>query len=214
MCEQPGYLWSFPRPDHLAVGVCAAATCGVSSPQLRGQSLAWIHQHRLDHDARLTPYAWPIPSIGGAGGRADVFGGRGWMLLGDAAGLVDPLTREGIYFALLSGLWAAEALTTGSPERAATAYSSRIRAELQPEFALAARFGRLFFSPAFSGLMVRALGESASIRQVFADLVGGVQPYRTLRRRLLATRHWTLAIRMLAPVFADKMNLAHLSRDT
>ena len=211
MREQPGYLWLFPRPDHLAVGVCAAATDGASSPQLREQSHTWIQHHRLDHDARLVPYAWPIPSIGSAGSRADVFGGRGWMLLGDAAGLVDPLTREGIYFALLSGRWASEALTTGSPERAATAYASRIRAELQPELALAARFSRLFFSPAFSGLMVKALAESPSIRQVFADLVGGVQPYRTLRRRLLATRHWTLAIRMLAPVFADKMRPALLS---
>ena len=30
MREQPGYLWSFPRPDHLAVGICAPATQRVS----------------------------------------------------------------------------------------------------------------------------------------------------------------------------------------
>ena len=40
------------------------------------------------------------------------------MLLGDAAGLVDPLTREGIYYALLSGLWAAEAIAGDAGGRA------------------------------------------------------------------------------------------------
>ena len=51
--------------------------------------------------------------------------GPGWMLLGDAAGLVDPLTREGIYYALLSAQWAADALATASSERAASLYASR-----------------------------------------------------------------------------------------
>jgi hypothetical protein len=36
--------------------------------------------------------------------------GSRWLLAGDAAGLVDPITREGIYFALASGQWAAESL--------------------------------------------------------------------------------------------------------
>ena len=221
MREQPGDLWSFPRPDHLAIGVCAAATDGVSSAQLRAQALTWIRRNVGEVNFEpsclrgpcLRGYAWPIPSIGSSGRRADIFGGAGWLLVGDAAGLVDPLTREGIYFALLSGQWAADALATGTVNAAATAYESRINAEIQPELALAARLSRLFFTPAFGALLVRALAESASIRQVFADLVAGVQPYGTLRRRLLATRHWTLAIRMLAPVFAGKIRPALLSRD-
>ena len=37
--------------------------------------------------------------------------GPRWALVGDAAGLVDPITREGIFFALASGQWVADALT-------------------------------------------------------------------------------------------------------
>ena len=223
MREQPGYLWSFPRPDHLAIGVCAAAADGVSSAQLRAQALTWIRRNLADvsfepsslrgRPSCLRGYAWPIPSVGSVGRRPDIFGGSGWMLVGDAAGLVDPLTREGIYFALLSGQWASDALTSTTRDAAAAAYAARISAEVQPELVLAARFSRLFFTPAFNALLVRALVESPSIRQVFADLVAGVQPYRTLRRRLFATRHWTLAIRMLAPVFAAKIRPVLLSRD-
>jgi geranylgeranyl reductase family protein len=209
MSEQPGYLWSFPRIDHLAVGICAGAHHHATASQLRAQSAAWIEQHGLHRNARLTPYSWPIPSIGHEASWGIALGGPGWMLLGDAAGLVDPLTREGIYYALLSGQWAADALVTGTPPRAAAQYAERLRTEIQPELACAARLSRLFFTQAFSLLLVRALDEGEAIREVFVDLVGGVQPYRGLRRRLLATREWTLAARairmLLRPAFAGTM---------
>ena len=132
------------------------------------------------------------------------------MLLGDAAGLVDPLTREGIYYALLSGLWAAEALTGASILRAPALYADRLRSEVQPELARAARLSGLFFSRRFSPLFVRALKESGPLRQVFSDLVAGTQPYRGLRRRLLATREWKLAGRAIGvamrPAFAGTMS--------
>ena len=99
----PGYAWSFPRPDHLAVGICAPAAHHTPSSRLRAQSATWIERHGMSRSARLEPYAWPIPTIGFQRRRDVVLGGPGRKLLGDAAGLVDPLTREGIYYALLSG---------------------------------------------------------------------------------------------------------------
>ncbi len=209
VAEQPGYLWSFPRPDHLAVGICAPATDRVSSAKLRAQTLRWLDHHGLHRGTRLVSYAWPIPSIGGHPRRDTPFAGRGWMLLGDAAGLVDPLTREGIYYALLSGHWAAEALAANGPACAAERYAGRLDSEVRPEIARAAHLSVPFFSPRFSALLVRALRESAPVREVFVDLVNGVQPYRGLRRRLLATHEWTLAMKtirmLLTPGFTGTM---------
>jgi flavin-dependent dehydrogenase len=139
------------------------------------------------------------------------------MLLGDAAGLVDPLTREGIYYALLAGQWAADALRDGSPDTACARYAARLRGEVAPELARAARLSGIFFTARFSSLLVRALHQSPSIRRVFVDLVAGVQPYRGLRRRLLATREWTLALRafpmLLTPGFTGTMNPVALPRE-
>ena len=194
---QPGYLWSFPRPDHLAIGICAAADHHVTSGRLRAQAATWIAQHGLDRHTTLVPYAWPIPSIGHVRREEIALSGAGWMLLGDAAGLVDPLTREGIYYALLSGQWAAEALSGHEGSRGARDYANRVLEELHPEFVRAARLSRLFFARAFSSLLVQALRESDAIREVFVDLVGGVQPYVGLRRRLVATREWMLAVRTI-----------------
>ncbi len=192
MPGQPGYLWSFPRRDHLAIGICAAATHRVSSSELLAQSRNWIAQHGLHRGVRMTPYAWPIPSAGFEDAARMACSGPGWMLLGDAAGLVDPLTREGIFYALLSGEWSARALIE-SRVRAGSGYAERLRSSVQPELARAARLSRLFFNPAFSTLFVDALRQSAPIRDVFIDLVAGVQSYAGLRRRLVATREWTLA---------------------
>ena len=206
--DQPGYLWSFPRPDHLAVGICAPATIHATAPQLRAQSLSWIASHKLD-GCRLAPYAWPIPSVGSEDAVAMTSSGPDWMLLGDAAGLVDPLTREGIYYALLSGLWAADALRAG-PAHGPSAYADRLRSEIHPELARAARLSRLFFSARFATLFVDALRSSAPLRDVFSDLVAGTQPYRGLRRRLLSTGEWKLAGRAIRlavmPAFAGTMD--------
>ncbi len=218
MREQPGYLWSFPRPDHLAIGICAPATHRVSSAELIAQSKRWIVQQGLDHGARLVRYAWPIPSIADNNARETPFAGPGWLLLGDAAGLVDPLTREGIYFALLSGQWAAEALAAEPAGRAPRRYAERLNSEVRPEIARAARLSGLFFNPRFAALFVRALKESAPVRDVFVDLVTGVQPYRGLRRRLLGTHEWTLAARtirmLLTPGFTGTMKPVVFSQAT
>src|SRR5438105_2711232 len=40
--DPPGYIWSFPRPDHLAIGICAQADAGVGAAALRARTRAWI----------------------------------------------------------------------------------------------------------------------------------------------------------------------------
>ena len=210
-----GYLWSFPRRDHTAVGICAPLTLNVSSSALRRESRSWIDQHHMSGEQPLRPYAWPIPSIGFEEAAQVHLAGARWMLLGDAAGLVDPLTREGIYYALLSGQWAADALLSVAPSEAGTLYAERVRTDVHPELTRAARLSGLFFSAGFSSLFVHALRHSAAIRDVFADLVAGTQSYRGLRRRLLATGEWRLAARAIRlagmPAIAGTMKRVALS---
>jgi flavin-dependent dehydrogenase len=123
--------------------------------------------------------------------------GPRWCLAGDAAGLVDPITREGIFFALLSGEWAAEALASddADPWRR---YRERVRDEIGSELARAARFKASFFRPRFTRLMVEALQQSAGVRAVMADLVAGRQSYARLKWRLARTFEVGLAWRLCA----------------
>ena len=142
----------------------------------------------------MNSHPLPIPSLSaGDFGRVELTGPR-WALAGDAAGLVDPITREGIFFALASGGWMADALSAADP---AARYASQVRDEAIAELARAARLKAGFFRPAFTGLMMRALMQSAAIRLVMADLVAGRQSYASLKWRLLKTFELGLAWRAL-----------------
>ena len=192
--DPAGYFWSFPRPHHLAIGVCAQAD-GTSAVTLRGYVARWISDCRAPA-VRLEPYSWPIPSLSCTDfGRQRPGAGR-WMLLGDAAGLVDPLTREGIYFAIKSAELAAASLTDAAADPAA-AYVDRLRAELFSELERAAALKTGFFSPRFTCLLVEALGRSEPVRRIMVDLIAGRQAYAGLRRRLVGTFEAGLAWRLL-----------------
>jgi menaquinone-9 beta-reductase len=190
VADPPGYIWSFPRPDHLAVGICAQADAGITAAALRAHTRRWIDAARIASGARLEPYAWPIPSLTARDFAALRVVGSRWALAGDAAGLVDPITREGIYFALASGAWIAEAFAAADPGRV---YAERVRHDAVAELARAARLKAGFFRPSLIRLTVRALDNSAAIRAVMADLVAGRQPYATLKWRLVKTLEVRLA---------------------
>lgn len=179
--EPAGYLWSFPRRDHLAVGICAQADVA-STVTLMPVVDRWLEANVAG--GRLERYSWPIPSLTGGAIQREVPSGDGWMLIGDAAGLVDPITREGLFYALDSARIAAECLRQDEP-RAAARYAEQLRSDMYDELSLAARLKARFYRPAFIALLLTSLERSARIRAVMADLIAGEQPYHTLRRRLL-----------------------------
>jgi geranylgeranyl reductase family protein len=96
-----GYGWIFPKRDHLNLGIAGWIRNG---RELRNHLQRLATEHRLDADALegLRGYRLPVRKPGGrlARGRA--------LLVGDAAGLVDPLSGDGIFEAALSAKIAAE----------------------------------------------------------------------------------------------------------
>jgi flavin-dependent dehydrogenase len=123
-------------------------------------------------------------------------GGPGWLTVGDAAGLVDPITREGIFFALQSAVAAATALTSAAPD-AFEQYTASIRDEIGCDLARAARYKAGFFRPRFIQLLLDGLRSSEGIRRVMGDLVAGTQSYRGLKWRLVSTAEFGLAWKAL-----------------
>jgi geranylgeranyl reductase family protein len=191
----PGYLWSFPRPDHLAIGICAQADAGAGAGSLRARAREWIGRAGLSY-TRLEPYSWPIPSLSAGDFASLEVAGEGWYLVGDAAGLVDPITREGIYFSLVSAQLVAAAILD-RPADAGRCYADRVRTEILDDLACGARLKAAFFRPHFTRLLLSALLDSRHVRAVMADLVAGAQPYRSLKWRLAKTMEIGLAWRLL-----------------
>lgn len=179
------YLWVFPRPGGASVGI-AWTPERLSDGAARAALDAFLDRH-LPAGWRDLPgprYRYPIPVFGPWTLEAVEQGvARRILLVGDAAAVADPLTREGIRYGMLSGLWAAESLLAGTPE----AYPRRLSSELGEEMERAARARSLFFDDPIGQWMVPISRFHPGIRRVLSDLLACRQPYRGLRRRLLAS---------------------------
>lgn len=97
-----GYGWIVPKEDHVGVGIGGWEREG---PRLRELLARLCAAHRFPaelRDVRGHRLPMRMPDAPLARGRA--------LLVGDAAGLVDPLTGDGMYEAFLSARLAAEAV--------------------------------------------------------------------------------------------------------
>jgi flavin-dependent dehydrogenase/copper chaperone CopZ len=101
-----GYVWDFPRPGHHSVGV------GVPPGTFqRGPLDGAIAQYRMAEagDGEPADHRGAVIAVSRwASGSFRDLGGRAYALLGDAAGLADPATGEGIDYALRSASLAAQ----------------------------------------------------------------------------------------------------------
>jgi geranylgeranyl reductase family protein len=154
-----GYGWVFCKGDHVNVGVGGWEQEG---PRLRGHLSRLCNAHRLPEEKlrALRGFRLPIARPGAplARGRA--------LVVGDAAGLVDPLSGDGMYEAFLSADYAAEATLDFLAGRAANLepYEPRLNAALafQLEVSWAAkvaldRFPRALFGIGRSEYVQRGL---------------------------------------------------------
>jgi flavin-dependent dehydrogenase len=181
--EFEGYLWSFPRADHLSVGICAKLRQNPTQ-QLRRHLDEFVSEEKIPMSgARFYSHMLPSPQAHTI--RARRIAGRNWAMAGDAAACVDPITGEGLYYALRSGDLLAQALAEGQPQ----AYPERLRAAFSADLEFAALIARKIFRGNFLGgaittRMVQLLNCSPAFRDLMRDVFSGSQDYRGLKRRL------------------------------
>ena len=101
-----GYGWVFPKGDHANLGV---GGWGSEGPRLRGhlERLAAAHGVAFDALSEVKGHRLPMRPLGASPAKGRV------LLVGDAAGLVDPLSGDGIYEAFVSARLAADAILAG-----------------------------------------------------------------------------------------------------
>jgi geranylgeranyl reductase family protein len=182
-----GYGWIFPKADHLSVGVGVFTRRGVRR-RLRDELSRYLAAVGLGEATALRIRGAPIP----VRPRRDAARGR-VLLAGDAAGLADPLTGEGISLAILSGRFAAEALLTArlDPGVAAGVYRASLRRDILGDLRIARGLAWVLYRrPGLVRRLVPRLGQLAG--EALSEVVAGRRTYRALVgsgrawRRLLA----------------------------
>ncbi len=199
----PGYLWIFPSEDgtvNVGVGIfrgqLARMRVGLDEVFWRLIKGHPVLAERFRDAALLEPLqGWPLPLWS----RRRRLSADGVLLAGDAAGLVDPLTGEGIGNAMLSGKIAAAVAGEALRSRDASArflrrYDARLWQMMGREFLLARLLQRVIARP----WAVNAVVRCARLNGAFARLVhsvilapGGKQDLLSLRglRRIVGDRH-------------------------
>jgi geranylgeranyl reductase family protein len=125
-----GYGWVFPKGDHVNVGVGGWLHQG---PRLRDHLARLCHEHQIPVAAltEVRGYRLPLRRPGSSPARGRT------ALVGDAAGLVDPVSGDGIYEALLSATLASAAALDLIAGRAADfrRYAGELQRTLAPSAA-------------------------------------------------------------------------------
>jgi flavin-dependent dehydrogenase len=176
-----GYIWVFPRNGHLSVGICGK---GESAQSLRAR----LEKYMAEKDLRVagaTFYGHVLPSLQRPAWKSNRVSGDGWIGVGDAAGLVDPITGEGLYYAIRSADLATDLLIAGQPD----SYHARLQADFTGDLELASRLAkRLFLDNFLYGSvperMIQFMRRSPTFCEILQDLFAGTQNYLDLKARL------------------------------
>ena len=215
-----GYAWAFPRLDHISFGIATSQdafkhrsldallwefmtgyyrTCeDAHAPLWSSQSKQSDADEQRDAEierklrASVDRYAARSPGLAPETWNTRRVGSATWALLGDAAGFADPVTGEGIYYALRSAEIFADAFLEGK----AAAYEERWRAdfgrELRRASSMRRRFYGEFLGAPFTDRMIDFARLHPGIRRTLRELVAGDQGYVNLKRTLARSVLWPL----------------------
>jgi geranylgeranyl reductase family protein len=190
-----GYAYIFPKREHVNVGIGYVlpyfkARVDVRPYDLQQQFVADLRARGLMDGAsqrgQFTPFLIPIggPLPKTADGRV--------LLAGDAGGFVNGFSAEGIYYAMVTGELAADAIlgqgpaSELSPARARRAYARAWRREIGAELRDSVLIQTyLFHSPARMDRVVRVARTRPVFSESLVDYASGRLSYRAARRRLV-----------------------------
>jgi len=178
-----GYIWSFPRPNHVSYGLITRSgpAWNTRARTLLANFIEADLGHLVMDQAEF--YSAPVPCLGRRSWKKNAISGDRWALVGDAAGLVDPITGEGIYSAFRSAQLLAE--TFDRPG----AYSQAIANDIGRELARASGMYKTFYRGHFLGgdfrrRTIQLARRSRTVRRVLGNLISGNQSYVNLKKTL------------------------------
>jgi flavin-dependent dehydrogenase len=170
-----GYGWVFPKREGLSIGIGGMFRDGVkiNSRQYLDRFIHGLKYIKEGGTGKVLGH--PLPSFYDEGQKVS----RGKVLLvGDAGRLMDPLMGEGIYYAIRSGMLAADAITQsrekgGSPS---DLYQSSVGSHIFDNLRWALRFSRFVFR--FTKLAYRTLKHYPELGDLYLRVLGGRETYQ------------------------------------
>jgi flavin-dependent dehydrogenase len=168
-----------------------------TAQSLRARLEHYMDEHGISRkDAQF--FGHMLPNLNPPAWRNNRVAGDGWIAVGDAGGLVDPVTGEGLYYAVRSADLATQVLLNDvEPEKKAEKYRQLIERDFGYDLTYGAGLAKRLFCGAilFGAVptrMINFMRRSPRFCEIMQDLFAGTQPYLELRSRLLKNVNTTL----------------------
>lgn len=169
-----GYGWVFPKHGHLSIGVLST---GQQGSDLKQAMARYLDRLGCGSAIQIERHGFVIPIRP----RRGPFVEKRILLVGDAAGFADPVTGEGISFAIRSGRMAAQSLIDGHLEQEAVrrAYTRSLDDAILPELRRAGVLARLLYDfPRLRSWVFSQQGQR--LCEAVTDVMAGTKQYRDL----------------------------------
>jgi geranylgeranyl reductase family protein len=172
-----GYGWIFPKKESFTIGVGGIHKL---NPDLRHELAKYLLMKGLDiAEFRVKGQYIPFGDFLTRPGRANV------MLCGDAAGVVDPITGEGIAYAMQSGSAAAmaiiKALAVHQPNTALAIYFNEFK-RISRSIEQAKRWRYVIFPEILQKPFALAFSDAGTLQRGYLDILAGKHEYDALYR--------------------------------
>ena len=174
-----GYGWQFPKPQGTTIGI---GGIHARNPHMKRDLARYLDLLGVSDDLKVKGQFLPFGFPRKTPGKGPV------LLAGDAAGLVDPITGEGIAFAMQSGQIAAtsarDAINAGRPQDALRQY----KADLRPIYCgmwQARQLRHLLFNPRLRDPFIDNFRKSSTMKDAYMRLLAGETEYGAITRRAI-----------------------------
>jgi geranylgeranyl reductase family protein len=167
-----GYGWAFPKHKSVTIGV---GGIHAKNPDMKQHLNDFLDQQGIDpSNCKIKGQYIPFGDYRRAPGRGHI------ILCGDAAGLVDPITGEGIGYAIQSGACAAHAVMKQTvPHQTALIYQNEI-ALIHNDLKRAKFWRCLIFPKPIKPIFKRLFGGTGTLSRGFLDVMDGTRDYSDL----------------------------------
>ncbi len=174
-----GYLWSFPRVDCLAVGIASKYYGRKNYNDMKERLFHFIERYYPEQTKRISMRGAYIPFFSAKKLQDVPICSKNWALIGDAASFVEPISGEGIYYAIYS----AEILARCILGNELTLFQQLCMKHFGKNLVKAGQIFDYFYQAEFLETMVTMAEKSKAIRKILSEMVAGNIDYLSLKGR-------------------------------
>ena len=175
-----GYGWIFPKKEHLSIGIVSFSK---KNTGIKEYLYRYLEAKNLKNHSNIKSLqGWMIPCVPP---KSALYSNEKGLLVGDATGLTDPITGEGIFYALKEADIASQVILDKLIGKSTLNVYNEAMAALRNDLAYSLKLQRLLYKiPQISYKLMKAHGKR--LGKNYIDIITGETTYYSLYKKIFS----------------------------